>query len=93
MNFYIAGIRVTSKKNSRKKDTFAPSEIEKIPRISMFRSVVRCSVCDFVTKVRLNLVKHLRLHLRTDEAKEVPFITPVNPVDNSDVTNYERMTS
>ena len=39
----------------KSKDTYAPSEIEVIPKISMFRHFVRCSICDFVTKVRLNL--------------------------------------
>ena len=71
------GIRTST--SSKAKDTFAPEEIEDIPKISMFRHLVRCSVCDFVTKVRLNLVKHLRLHLRLLD--NVPFITPVNPVD------------
>ena len=88
------GIRVKGKS----KDTFAPSEIDDIPRISMLRNVIRCSVCDFTTKVRMNLVKHLRLHLRSSSAegkiKEVPFITAVNPVEISvDSTNYEKMTS
>ena len=76
------GIRTST--SSKAKDTFAPEEIEDIPKISMFRHLVRCSVCDFVTKVRLNLVKHLRLHLRLDN---VPFITPVNPVDGGDGGN------
>ena len=87
------GIRVASKHNT--KDTFAPSEIDDIPKISMFRQVVRCSVCDFATKVRLNLVKHLRLHLRSDETKEVPFITPVNPVSTpvEGDSSFAKMTS
>ena len=42
----------------------------------MFRSLIRCSVCDFVTKVRQNLVKHLKLHLRKERAAPV---TPINP--------------
>ena len=90
------GIRIS--RFGRTKDTFAPSEIDDIPRKSMLRNVIRCSVCDFTTKVRMNLVKHLRLHLRSSSAegkiKEVPFITAVNPVEISvDNTNYEKMTS
>ena len=56
---------------------------------SFFRHFVRCSVCDFVTKVRLNLVKHLKLHLKVDN---VPFITPVNPATSASEA-FSRMTS
>ena len=89
------GIKVS--RFGRSKDTFSPSEIDDIPRISMLRNVIRCSVCDFTTKVRMNLIKHLRLHLRSSSTeggkiKEVPFITAVNPVEiPDDKTNYERM--
>ena len=79
------GIRTSGKS----KDTFAPSEIEDIPKISMFRHFIRCSVCDFVTKVRLNLVKHLKLHHKIDN---VPFITPVNPATTTSDA-FARMTS
>lgn len=73
-------------------DTFSPSEIALIPKISMFRNLIRCSVCDFVTKVRLNLVKHLKLHLRLqDEQKPVPFITPVNPVESKSESAFGKM--
>jgi hypothetical protein len=80
------GIRITAGSSSTK-DTFAPDEINSIPRTSMFRLLVRCSVCDFVTKVRFNLVKHLRLHQKceaknksSDDADIVPPpITPINP--------------
>ena len=81
------GIR-TSTAGGKAKDTFAPEEIEDIPKISMFRHLIRCSVCDFVTKVRLNLVKHLRLHLRLDN---VPFITPVNPVEGAEGGAFSKM--
>ena len=82
------GIRTST--SSKAKDTFAPEEIADIPKISMFRHLIRCSVCDFVTKVRLNLVKHLRLHLRLDN---VPFITPVNPVEGAENSAISRMKS
>lgn len=75
------GIRMSTV-GGKAKDTFSPSEIDDIPRVSMFRHLIRCSVCDFVTKVRLNLVKHLRLHAKVDDArKEIPFITPINPAE------------
>ena len=62
------------------RDCFAPDEIDSIPKQSMFRSLIRCSVCDFVTKVRQNLVKHLKLHLRKERTSAVPPpITPINP--------------
>ena len=44
-------IRITNAAKSR--DAFAPAEIDGIPKIAMFRSLIRCSVCDFVTKVLL----------------------------------------
>jgi hypothetical protein len=29
----------------------------------IYRQLVRCAACDFSTKVRVNLIKHLKLHL------------------------------
>ena len=83
------GIRISTA-GGKVKDTFSPTEMDDIPKTSMFRHLIRCSVCDFVTKVRLNLIKHLRLHLRKDH---VPFITPVNPVETKSESAFSRMSS
>ena len=57
------GVRLTAT-GPKSKDTFSPDQIDSIPRHSVFKVPIRCSVCDFMTKVRQNMVKHLRLHLR-----------------------------
>jgi hypothetical protein len=46
------------------KDTFQPGEWEEVPlKPEIYRQLVRCAACDFSTKVRVNLIKHLKLHL------------------------------
>ena len=79
------------------KDTFSPDQISKIPRVSMFRHLIRCSVCDFMTRVRQNMVKHLWLHQKSGkevhEEKIIPFITPINPPTEEEITAASRMTS
>jgi len=74
------------------KDTFTPEEVQTVPiKPDIYRYYIRCSVCDFSTKVRFNLVKHLKLHLA---GMDTPDITPVNPspiVDEGFENNYSRM--
>ena len=84
---------VVNNSRTAKKDTFSPDEIDSIPRVSMLRYLIRCSICDFVTKVRHNLVKHLKLHSKQKMVKKssstatttvVPLITPINPPVSDD---------
>merc|ERR1711915_230733 len=86
------------------KDTFSPTEIEAIPvKPDIYKFLIRCSICDFATRVKNNLVKHLKLHLKEDKLIEIgalqesklPTITPVNPppIEESETSAYSRMKS
>ncbi len=59
-----------SNSSSKGKDTFSPLEVDSLPHPSMSRNLLRCTECDFSTRVRRNLEKHLRLHLRRKKAVE-----------------------
>ena len=54
-------------------------------------------MCDFMTKVRQNMVKHLRLHQKHGSSSKnfnIPLITPINPPeDASSADNMTRMTN
>ena len=89
------GVRLTAT-GPKSRDTFAPDQLESIPRQSVFKTPIRCSVCDFVTKVRQNMVKHLRLHVRHRGSTDfnIPLITPINPPEDASSTdNMVRMTN
>jgi hypothetical protein len=48
----------------QQRDIFQPTEVEQVPlKPDIYRQLVRCGACDFATKVRVNLIKHLKLHL------------------------------
>eukprot|EP00090_Calanus_glacialis_P018800 TRINITY_DN29123_c0_g1_i1.p1 TRINITY_DN29123_c0_g1~~TRINITY_DN29123_c0_g1_i1.p1 ORF type:complete len:3087 (-),score=783.11 TRINITY_DN29123_c0_g1_i1:152-8311(-) len=86
------------------KDTFSPTEIETIPiKPEIYKFLIRCSICDFASRVKNNLVKHLKLHLKEDKLIEIgaleesnlPTVTPVNPppIEESETSAYSRMKS
>ncbi len=54
----------SSKAASNGKDTFALHEAEALPHSWVSRQPLRCSECEFGTRVRKNLEKHLKLHIR-----------------------------
>lgn len=56
---------------------FWPQEINKLPINPILDHLVYCEICEFSTKVRLNMVRHLQLHA---EQQPVPQTAPVNPV-------------
>ncbi|XP_045522290.1 uncharacterized protein LOC123712936 [Pieris brassicae] len=81
---------LTAKKNSKRKPSaenslgppvkvtkYGPHEIEKLPINPIFENFIYCSLCEFTTKVRLNMVRHLQLHANQ---QPVPQTAPVNPV-------------
>ena len=89
---------------SRYKDTFAPSDISLIPvKPDIYKHLIRCSLCDFATRVRNNLVKHLKLHnkmdklvnLGSEEIHPIATVAPVNPppVEETESSAMSRMTS
>ena len=77
------------------KDTFSPADVASIPlKPDIYKYILRCSLCDYGTRVRNNLVKHLKLHLKQDSAAP-NVLCPVNPppVDEGDTSALSRMTS
>ena len=87
-------------RNKSVKDTYSPSDVNSIPvKPDIYKQILRCSVCDFGTRVKNNLVKHLRLHIKNDKIEQdkvsVPIIGPVNPppVEESESTATTKMSS
>lgn len=61
------------------KKRYAPDELDELPRQSIFVEPVQCGACNFATKVRTNLQRHLQQHLNGDGVQ--PTVeNPVNPV-------------
>ena len=87
------------------KEIYSPADISTIPiKPDVYKYLIRCSVCDFSTKVRFNLVKHLRLHKSMDamlasgslRVAVLPTLTPVNPPpilirEEESETNYKSL--
>ncbi|CAB4058338.1 unnamed protein product [Lepeophtheirus salmonis] len=63
-------------------------QIYEIPRISMFKSPIHCSECDFVSKVRMNFIKHMKLHKKSSQTG---VITPINPPPCVDGRHFKNM--
>lgn len=59
------------------KTIFSPQEVNLLPRPPVYTMAVGCSLCDFKTKVKSNMVRHLQAHMNE---QAVPVIAPVNPV-------------
>lgn len=59
------------------KRRFGPSDMDKLPINPIMDEPVHCEICEFHTKVRLNMVRHLQQHL---EQQPVAQTAPVNPV-------------
>lgn len=56
---------------------FGPNDVDALPINPILDELVHCALCEFNTKVRLNMVRHLQLHA---EQQPVPQTNPVNPV-------------
>lgn len=59
------------------KTNFSPSEVDLLPRQPIYSTALCCAICNYSTKVRTNLVRHLEFHTME---KDVPKTAPVNPV-------------
>lgn len=72
------------------KRRFEPQEIDQLPINPILDHLVYCSRCEFSTKVRLNMVRHLQLHA---EQQPVPQTAPVNPVPHleSNEKHFDKM--
>ncbi|XP_045503629.1 uncharacterized protein LOC123700461 [Colias croceus] len=56
---------------------FGPEDVHQLPINPILDYSVCCALCEFSTKVRLNMVRHLQLHANQ---QPVPQTAPVNPV-------------
>lgn len=72
--------------------SYTPEQIEKIPMRSIFSNPVKCGICQYSTKVRTNLVRHLQFH---SQEINVPDTAPVNPVPCLDKNEkmFDKMTN
>lgn len=60
-----------------KRTRFGPQDLDHLPTKPILDELAYCSECEFSTKVRVNLVRHLQQHA---EKQMVPQTAPVNPV-------------
>nr|CAD7424961.1 unnamed protein product [Timema monikensis] len=78
-------MRVSSLSNSSttnvSKTSYGPNDVHQLPMNAIFPQPISCAVCQFTTKVRVNLVRHLELHSSSNlSVAAVPSDCPVNPV-------------
>ncbi|XP_058456553.1 uncharacterized protein LOC131433950 [Malaya genurostris] len=62
---------------NQQKTHFAPEECENLPKQAIFSQMVYCTKCQYSTKVRLNMFRHLKGHLND---MPVSNVDPKNPV-------------
>ncbi|XP_046963748.1 uncharacterized protein LOC124532741 [Vanessa cardui] len=69
---------------------FGPNDVNLLPINPILDDSVFCSLCEFSTKVRLNMVRHLQLHA---EQQIVSQTAPVNPVPHLETNekHFDRM--
>lgn len=67
----------TSKPSTSTKLILHPSEMNKLPLQSIYSVDVHCALCEYKSKVKLNMIKHFQQHL---DNKIVSVSAPVNPV-------------
>lgn len=73
-----------------KKTRYSPPEVHQLPTKPILDELVYCSLCEFSTKVRLNMVRHLQQHA---EQQPVAQTVPVNPVPHleSNEMHFDKM--
>ncbi|KAK3914018.1 DNA transposase [Frankliniella fusca] len=59
------------------KTSFGPEEKNELPLSAVFTSDVTCKVCNYATKVRSNMLRHLEQHELGCEPSPVPVLNPV----------------
>ncbi|XP_053683290.1 uncharacterized protein LOC128733602 [Sabethes cyaneus] len=74
----------------QQKTHFAPEECDSLPKQAIFSQTVFCSNCQYSTKVRLNMYRHLKNHLND---MPVSNVDPKNPVPcwNQGEKHFDRM--
>lgn len=58
---------------SPSKISYSPAEINLLPRRAIFSSEMKCAICNYATKVRTNLVRHLEFHSLEKEVSVLKF--------------------
>lgn len=89
----------TKDTRKKRKNEFEVADIENIPRSHVSYSLLRCYHCQFASKIRLNLIKHLKLHqkfpngipqrstsvqVEEEQLNSIPSKQPINPVPRLD---------
>ncbi|XP_042204515.1 uncharacterized protein LOC121854154 isoform X2 [Homarus americanus] len=76
----------------KRKNEYSIEDIHRIPRVHISYHDLKCYHCQFTTKVRLNLVKHIKLHEKHPDgiperlyitggnSTPIPMKQPINPV-------------
>lgn len=72
------------------KKFYSPDETDLLPRQSIFNELLYCSVCQFSTKVRLNLYRHLEKHRNKEDVGKQDPINPV-PCLNTGEKHFDKM--
>lgn len=72
------------------KKRYGPADVNNLPINPILDEDVYCSQCEFHTKVRLNMVRHLQQH-----ANQLPVAStaPVNPVPDTNERHFDKMTN
>ncbi|XP_063388597.1 uncharacterized protein LOC134674456 [Cydia fagiglandana] len=68
-----------------KQKRYGPSDIDKLPINPILDESVFCDICEFNTKVRLNMVRHLQQHATQ---QPVAHTAPVNPVPHLETNEF-----
>lgn len=75
--FSISLIERNKRQLTSTKKFYSPDDMDALPRQAIFNSSISCEICDYSTKVRTNMYRHLAAH---KDEKSVPKVDPVNPV-------------
>lgn len=59
------------------KRSYGPEEREMLPLMAVFTREVTCKSCNYATKVRSNMMRHLEQHALGCEPSPVPVVNPV----------------
>lgn len=53
--------------------SYSPAEIDLLPRQAIYSTELKCAICNYATKVRTNLVRHLEFHSLEKEVSVLKF--------------------
>ncbi|VVC42833.1 Zinc finger C2H2-type, partial [Cinara cedri] len=64
--------------------SFSPDTIDNIPKMEFFPSLIACSLCQqFITRVRYNLIRHLKAHQRNRDNTTKEIVNPLTSIGKS----------